>query len=101
MGNKNFSVSQLNNFFSHFIKFRSCSNHFISDSGHSCNKRRDMAFGIYQRLKFIHLHNAFVRSYFGSSVPDSPLRAPPPPPPDVPFQFAEGDSPLSGKDAKP
>jgi hypothetical protein len=53
------------------------------------------------RQKFVSLHNAFVRSYFGSPTPDSPLRTPPPPLPDVPFQFGEGDSPLSGRDSKP
>ena len=54
-----------------------------------------------ERQKFVNLHNAFVRSYFGSPSPDSPLRVPAPPLPDVPFQLPEGDSPLSGRDAKP
>lgn len=54
-----------------------------------------------ERKKFVDLHNAFVRSYFGSPVPDSPLRTPPPPAPDVPFYFPEGDSPLSGRDVRP
>lgn len=54
-----------------------------------------------ERQKFVNLHNAFVRSYFGSPAPDSPLRTPAPPLPDVPFQFSDGDSPLSGRDARP
>jgi hypothetical protein len=55
-----------------------------------------------ERQKYVNLHNAFVRSYYGSPVPDSPLRLPPPPLPDIPFEFpAADDSPLNGKDARP
>lgn len=54
-----------------------------------------------ERRKFIALHNAFLRSYFGSPTPDSPFRTPPPPLPDVPYEFPGGDSPLSGRDARP
>lgn len=50
-----------------------------------------------ERRKFVDLHNAFIRSYFGSPVPDSPFRTLPPPPPEAPYYFPDGDSPLSGK----
>lgn len=53
------------------------------------------------RQKFIDLHNAFVRSYYGSPTTEPTLRTPPPPLPDVPFEFPPGDSPLNGKDSKP
>jgi hypothetical protein len=54
-----------------------------------------------ERQKFVNLHNAFIRSYYGSPAAESPLRTPAPPPPDVPFDFPPGDSPLNGRDARP
>ena len=54
-----------------------------------------------ERQKYINLHNAFVRSYYGSSTGETTLRMPPPPLPEIPFEFPPGESPLNGKDEKP
>lgn len=54
-----------------------------------------------EREKVLKLYYAFVKDYYGTSVPEGPLRTPPPPPPDVPFELPIEDSPLSGKDSKP
>ena len=54
-----------------------------------------------ERQKFVTLYNAFIRDYYGTPVPDAPLRTPPPPPPDVPFDVPADESPLGGKDSRP